>query len=146
MLEHWAPFHVCLTREEPQVDDYSMIVVSSETYQDPNFIGFGHIDCGDVVPNSVNVVVLSAEAGLGLGTKAVGLSKHIAHMFGLESVINAPDDLMNQYVGTTLNGATFTDTCYQTTEQHNCNAAVRCAAGEQQSGPYLEGLLGPAGG
>jgi len=147
VLEHWAPFDVCLTRELPAVPDYTMIVVSSATYQaNPNFIGFANIDCSDSVPNSVNIVVLAEEANLPVATKAIGLSKHIAHTFGLESVASATDDIMNQFVGTTLNGATFTDTCYVSTMTANCDSAVACAVDEQQSGPYLENLLGPAGG
>jgi len=139
---HFAPYHVCLTRDEPQVPDYSMIVVSSETHQNPNFIGFGIIDCEDAELNSVNIVVLSEEAGLATTTKAVGLSKHIGHMFGLDGVVDAPDDLMNQFVGTTLNGATFTETCYAKIAGANCESAVECEAGEQQSGPYLESIFG----
>jgi hypothetical protein len=143
--EHFEPFHVCLTREPPAVDDYTMIVVSSETYMDnPNFISGNHYDCSDAVSNSVNVVVLSEKAGLAATTKAIGISKFTARVFGLESVVDAPDDIMNQFVGTTLNGATFTDTCITKVGKPVCDSMVACAAGEQQSGPYLEALFGPA--
>lgn len=143
--EHFSPFNVCLTRDPPAVDDYTMIVVSSETYMDnPNFISGNHYDCGDTVSNSVNVVVLSEEAGLAATTKAIGISKFAARVFGLESVADAPDDIMNQFVGTTLNGAAFTDTCYAEAGTAPCDAMVACAAGEQQSGPYLEALFGAA--
>lgn len=140
---HWAPYDVCLTREPPASLDYTMIVVSSETFQDPNFVGFGVVDCGDAVQNSVNVVVLSEEAGIATTTKAIAISKHLAHTFGLNSVMNAPDDLMNQFVGMTLNGATFTSDCHPIVTQ-TCDASVDCGPGEQQSGPYLEIVLGGA--
>jgi hypothetical protein len=142
---HFAPFHVCLTRDVPLVPDYSMIVVSSEAFEgNPNVIGFDIIDCGDTAPNSVTIIFLSEKAGLATATKAVGLSKHVAHMFGLDSVADAPDDLMNQFVALTLNGAGFTETCYAKVTGAMCDSAVGCAAGEQQSGPYLEALFGPA--
>jgi hypothetical protein len=140
--EHWAPFHVCVTRDVPQVPDYTMIVVSSETFQDdPNFIGNGHDDCGDIAPNSVNVVVLSEEAGIASTAKAIGISKFTAKMFGLESVA-APEDIMNMSVGSTLNAATFTDECFMKTGAFHCESAVACGDGEQQSGPYLEAIFG----
>jgi len=143
--EHFSPFHVCLTREPPAVADYTMIVVSSETFMDnPNFISGDHYDCSDEVSNSVNVVVLSEEAGLAATTKAIGISKFAARVFGLESVLDAPDDIMNQFVGTTLNGATFTDGCIAKSGTPSCDSMVSCAAGEQQSGPYLEALFGAA--
>lgn len=145
VVSHFEPFHVCLTRDPPAVDDYTMIVVSSETYMDnPNFISGNHYDCGDAVSNSVNVVVLSEEAGLAATTKAIGISKFAARVFGLESVADSPDDIMNQFVGTTLNGATFTDTCYTKVAGSTCDSMVACAMGEQQSGPYLESLFGAA--
>jgi hypothetical protein len=140
--EHWAPFNVCITREAPQVPDYTLIVVSSETFQgDPNFIGNSHHDCSDAQYNSVNVVVLAEEAGIAPTAKAIGISKFAAKMFGLESV-DAPEDLMNMLVGSTLNAATFTDECHTKTGAFVCESAVACGAGEQQSGPYLESIFG----
>jgi len=127
------------------VPDYTKIVVSSETFQDnPNFIGTNHEDCGDAVSNSVNVVVLSEEAGLAATTKAIGISKFTARVFGLDSVVDAEADIMNQFVGNTLNGAAFTETCYPKIATAVCDSNVACAVDEQQSGPYLEGIFGPA--
>lgn len=55
----------------------------------------------------------------------------------------APSDLMNQYIGNTLNGAAFTEECLPIVTQM-CDAAVSCGSPtQQQSGPYLEMLLGP---
>lgn len=140
--EHWAPFHVCVTRDPPQVPDYTLIVVSSETFQgNPNFIGNSHQDCSDATSNSVNVVVLSEEAGIAPTAKAIGISKFAAKMFGLESV-DAVEDIMNTSVGSTLNAATFTDECLTKTGAFVCESAVDCAMGEQQSGPYLESIFG----
>lgn len=145
VLGHFAPFHVCLTRELPQVADYPMLVLSSETYMgNPNNPGPGLTDCDDAMLDSVNVLILAEEAGLAIPIKAIAVSKFIAQMYGLGSIEDGPDDIMNFPIGTTLNGATFTETCYPVFGTFVCDSSVSCTAGEQQSGPYLEALFGPA--
>jgi hypothetical protein len=143
---HWADFHVCLTREAPDAPDFTMVVVTSETYLgDPNNPGPGRNDCDDEISNSVNISILSEEAGFAVPLKAILISKSIARTFGLDSV-DGVDDIMNAPAASTLNAATFTDECLEKVLQTTfCDPTFSCGAAMQQnSRVHLEALLGAA--
>lgn len=142
---HFAPYHICITAELPSTADYDLVVLQSVAYMDnPNVVGFTTSDCGNSQPNNVAVVFLAAENNLPTPVKSLVVSNQIGHVLGLESVSDASDEIMNQFISTTENGAQFTDTCYVVFGMGTCNATGACAAGEQQSAPYLLDLLGPA--
>ena len=147
--EHFSPYKVCIASELPSVPDYDMVVLQNATYNNqPNFVSFGlPPDCGNTKYNGIQVVVVADEANLGVPTKAIAISLQAAkRFFGLESVTNALDDIMNQFIGSTNNGASFTDTCYLKVNAPICDTATDggCAPNEQASGPYLLQKVGPA--
>lgn len=145
VVTHWAPYDVCISLEQPTTADYEMVVVTSTAYMgDPNVIGFVVHDCDDAQMNNVALVFLASENNLPVPTKAIAISNQLATTFGLEGVMDAPDDIMNFIIGTTLNGATFTDACYPLFGMATCDSADACAANEQQSNPQLLEALGPA--
>lgn len=142
---YYAPFDVCLTREEPAVLDYNLVLVTSETYEDnPNHPGFAPVDCEDMQANNTAVVILSSEANLPTTTKAIALGKQIAKLYGLESV-SATDDLMNYPISNTLNSATFTDACHEhVLGEQLCDGAPGCLDTEHNSFASLAAALGLA--
>lgn len=143
--EHWSPFDVCLTREQPDLADYELVLVSSTTFlNNPNYPGPGSPpECGDTEVNNVIVRTMPPEANLPTATKAISISEALGRSFGLEAV-DAPEDLMNYAAGITLNAATFTDTCQPLQYAQNCAESPGCGAGEQNSHAVLLQVLGPA--
>jgi hypothetical protein len=141
---HWAPFDICLTRDEPALADYDMIIVTSETLNgNPNNPGHIAADCGDAHANNTGVVILSSEANLATATKGIALSKLMAKVYGLDSVVGV-GDLMNYPISETLNAATFTDTCLPTYGTQQCDGTPGCSATEYNSYALLLSALGPA--
>lgn len=143
--EQWSPFDVCLTREQPALADYELVLVSSTTFMNnPNYPGPGSPpECGDIEVNNVIVRTMPPEANLPTATKAISISEALGRSFGLEAV-DAPEDLMNYAAGITLNAATFTDTCQPLQYSQNCAESPGCSAGEQNSHAVLMQVLGPA--
>lgn len=141
---HWAPFDICLTRDEPALADYDMVIVTSETLGgNPNNPGHIAADCGDAHANNTGVVILSSEANLATATKGIALSKLMAKIYGLDSVVGV-GDLMNYPISTTLNGAGFTDACLPTYGTQQCEGTPGCSATEYNSYALLMSALGPA--
>ena len=142
MQPHWAPFDICLTMQPPQTPDYEMVVVQSEPYDDnDNILSLIGPDCENTASNNVNVLFLSDGLNLPEITKAIAISKHLAHLFGLDDV-GDDGDLMNQFVAMTLNGASFTNTCHPLIGAATCAGGVDCAQGQQDAHEMLSTVLG----
>ena len=142
MQPHWAPFDICLTMEEPDALDYEMIVVQSEAYQgNDNILSLTGPDCGNTANNNVTVLFLASGLNLPAITKAIAISKQLAHLFGLDAV-DDDGDLMNQFVAMTLNGASFTDSCIPLIVGATCAGGVSCNEGSQDASEMLTDVLG----
>ncbi|MBL8948218.1 MAG: hypothetical protein JNK45_33900 [Myxococcales bacterium] len=144
--EQWNPFDICLTREQPEVADFELVLVSSTTFlNNPDYPGPGSApDCGDIHVNNVIVRTMPPEANLPTATKVISISSALGRSFGLEAV-NAPEDLMNYAAGGTLNGASFTDACTPIYyPPQDCAESPGCDTDEQNSYAVLLQLLGPA--
>jgi hypothetical protein len=144
MLAHWASFDICLTMEPPQVADYDMIVVQSVAYMgNDNVVSLGAADCSNTTINNVDVLFLSTNNNLPTITKAIAVSKALAQRFGLDSVM-ADEDIMNQFIANTLNGASFTNMCLPLGTASTCGGGGPCPAGTQNAFAMLTDIFGPA--
>lgn len=129
---HFAPFGLCVTDQNPTALDYDLIVVTSDTLGNGNAIAFEALDCGNTSNNNVNVVFLSDKVELGTGKRAIAISRFAAGLYGLESLgPPTPGDIMNMFVGTTNNGAMFTEPC--TELANTLCVAESCPQGQQSS-------------
>jgi len=141
VLPHWAPYDICLTTQPPTAPDYEMIVVQSEPYDgNDNILSLIGPDCGNTTSNNVEVLFLSDGLNLPEITKAIAISKHLAHRFGLDSV-EANGDLMNQFVANTLNGASFEDVCHPLSNVATCAGGLTCPQGLQSAHEILMAVL-----
>ena len=142
VLEHWAGYDICLTMDPGDATDYEMVVVQSVAYMNnDNVLSLNQPDCSNVASNNVEVLFLAEGLNLPTITKAIAISHHLARMFGLDAV-NAAGDLMNQFVGSTQNGASFTDECHPFGNAASCAATPSCADDEQNSAEVLASVIG----
>jgi len=142
MQPHWEAFNICLALEPPDRLDYEMIVVQSQAYDDnDNILALTGPDCGNTSNNNVSVLFLATGLGLPEITKAIAISKHLAIQFGLDSV-DDDSDLMNEFIGATLNGATFSNTCLPLVMGATCAGGLSCPGGQQNASEMLNELLG----
>lgn len=149
---HFAAYSICITTEVPTTLDYTVVMVTTETAPGSEMVvSFIHpYDCGNSNLDDFEGVFLHPSLGLPPITKAIAISAALGHRLGLDPV-DEPSDLMNRYVGTTNNGATFTDVC---TALAGNNAPIYCESlegpgcnpSEQNSHAYLLATLGAAPG
>lgn len=142
LVPHWAQYDICVTAQPPAAPDYEMIVVQSEPYDgNDNILSLIGPDCGNTTSNNVEVLFLSDALNLPEITKAIAISKHLAHRFGLDSVEDN-GDLMNQFVANTLNGASFADACNPLGTVATCGGGLTCPQGQQNAHEILTSILG----
>lgn len=148
--DHFAPYRICITTDVPTILDYTVVVVTTEAAAgSEQVVTFVHpYDCGNASLDDLEAVFLHPSLNLPPITKAIAISSALGHRLGLDPV-DDPADLMNRYVGTTNNGATFTANCLP----YAINGASLycegmngpgCMPTEQSSDAYLLEVLGAA--
>ena len=74
----------------------------------------------------------SSKVNLGTTARAIAVSKFAGGLYGLEDV-SASQDIMNQFVASTSNGATFTEECQPLAGPSVCQPDAACVQGQQSA-------------
>jgi hypothetical protein len=147
---HFAPYRICITTEVPTILDYTVMVVTTETAMGAEMVvTYIHpYDCNNASLDDLEVVFLHPSLNLPPITKAIAISSALGHRLGLDPVDDTTD-LMNRFVGTTNNGASFTAACIPYAGNMAplyCEGmnGPGCMPTEQSSDAYLLSILGAA--
>ncbi len=148
---HFAPYPVCVTDQQPDVLDYMVLVVTTDTWMKGSEIVVSlnsGVDCGNASLNNIDVAFFHPSLNLPPITKAITISQAIGRKFGLD-VVEDTTDIMHRFQGQTNNSASFTDACVG---YHSMGMPEECAGlngpgcdapdSQQNSHAYLLEVLG----